>query len=55
MANDTLSSITVILYFTDAEWTRVRMILQDLQIDRSKNIVLIDGRSTNKLSASTVK
>jgi hypothetical protein len=54
-ANDTASSITVILYFTDGEWTRVKKILQDLKIDKTKNIVLIDGRSTNKSSASTVK
>jgi len=35
----------------------VKRILQDLKIDKTKtkNIVLIDGRSTNKPSASTVK
>lgn len=54
-ANDTSSSIMVILYFTDGEWTRVKKILQDLNIDNCKNVVLIDGRSTNKPSASTVK
>ncbi|GMV31880.1 MAG: hypothetical protein AMXMBFR59_40050 [Rhodanobacteraceae bacterium] len=54
-ANDTSSSITVILYFTDSEWTRVKKILRDLRIDTAKNIVLIDGSPTNKASASTVK
>lgn len=54
-ANDTSLSITVILYFTDGEWIRVRKILQDLKLDKAINIVLIDGRSTNKSSASTVK
>ncbi|WP_297900559.1 hypothetical protein [Metallibacterium sp.] len=54
MANDTKSSITVILYFTDSEWERVQKILRDLEITNAKNIVLIDGRSTNKLSASVV-
>lgn len=54
-ANDTSASITVILYFTDGEWTRVKKIMQDLKIEKSKNIVLIDGRSDNKPSASTVK
>lgn len=54
-ANDTSSSITVIIYFTDSEWTRVNKILQDLKIDKAKQIVLIDGRSSNKSSASTVK
>lgn len=54
-ANDTSSSITVILYFTDGEWTRVNKILQDLKIEKAKSIVLIDGRSTNKPSASTAK
>ena len=54
-ANDTFSSITVILYFTDGEWTRVKKIMQDLKFDKPKNIVLIDGRSDNKPSASIVK
>ncbi|AUL45909.1 hypothetical protein BTL55_02150 [Bordetella trematum] len=54
-ANDTSSSITVILYFTDSEWTRVIKIMQELGIDNIENIVLIDGRSDNKPSASTAK
>ena len=53
VANDTKSSITVILYFTDGEWERVQKILRELGIKKSKNIVLIDARSTNKPSAST--
>lgn len=52
VANDTKSSITVILYFTDSEWQRVQKILRDLEFKDAKNIVLIDGRSTNKPSAS---
>ena len=52
MANETKSSITVILYFTDSEWQRVQKILRDLEIKDAKNVVLIDGRSTNKPSAS---
>lgn len=52
-ANDTDSSITVILYFTDGEFMRVKKILKELNIDKAKNIVLIDGCSTNKPSAST--
>lgn len=52
VANDTKSSITVILYFTDGEWERIQKILRDLDIRDAKNIVLIDGRSTNKPSAS---
>jgi len=52
VANDTKSSITVILYFTDGEWERVQKILRDLEINDAKNIILIDGRSTNKPSAS---
>ncbi|MDG2517379.1 hypothetical protein [Lysobacter soli] len=54
-ANDTSSSITVILYFTDGEWSRVKKIMRDLKIDKALNIVLIDGRADNKPSASTVK
>ena len=52
VANDTKSSITVILYFSDGEWERVQKILRDLEINHAKNIILIDGRSTNKPSAS---
>jgi len=52
VANDTKSSITVILYFTDGEWERVQKIFRDLEIRDAKDIVLIDGRSTNKPSAS---
>lgn len=52
-ANDTKSSITVILYFTDGEWGRAQKILRDLGINNAKNIVLVDARSTNKPSAST--
>src|SRR3546814_7395638 len=39
VANDTKSSITVILYFTDGEWGRVQKILRDLEINNAKNIV----------------
>jgi len=49
VANDTKSSI---LYFTDGEWELVQKIMRDLEINNAKNIVLIDGRSTNKPSAS---
>ncbi|MBN8728111.1 MAG: hypothetical protein J0H15_10495 [Xanthomonadales bacterium] len=52
VANDTASSITVILYFSDGEWERAQAILRELELQGSKNIVLIDARSTNKPSAS---
>lgn len=52
IANDTNSSITVILYFSESEWHRVIGILRDLDLEGSKNIVLIDAQSTNKPSAS---
>jgi hypothetical protein len=54
VANDTKSSITVILYFTDSEWERAQKILRDLEINNAKNIILIDARCTNKPSASLV-
>lgn len=50
VANKTKQSITVIMYFTDSEFTRVQKILKDLGISSHKNIVLIDANP--KLSAS---
>lgn len=51
----TAKTIKVILYFTDTELLRVNKILEDLKIDKSSAIVLIDGRKDNKESASNVK
>ncbi len=54
-ANDTSSSITVIVYFSDAERLRAVKIIRELQLERLKNIVLIDASKDNKPSASNAK
>lgn len=52
-ANQTQSSITVILYFNDAELTSVHRILKELKLTARKNIVLIDA--SPKTSASLLQ
>ncbi|PSR55511.1 hypothetical protein AHMF7605_19360 [Adhaeribacter arboris] len=52
-ANNTNSSIKVILYFDNSEFKKVIKALKELKIDNKPNIILIDaGR---KISASNVK
>jgi hypothetical protein len=53
-ANETDKAIKVILYFTDAELDKVNSVLNELNLHRSKDIVLIDARN-DKISASNVK
>lgn len=52
-ANSTDRAIKVILYFTDEEYQKVIAILNDLHLNRCKDIVLIDA-TDNKASASNV-
>jgi len=42
----------VIIYFTEDEYKRVIAILNEVGLNRKENIVLIDGRNDNKVSAS---
>lgn len=51
-ANKTTSSFKVIIYFTEDEYKRAIGILNDLGLTGREDIVLIDGRSDNKVSAS---
>lgn len=51
-ANDTQKSIKVILFFTEEEHEKVLRYMGELKIKDHKNIVLIDARRDNKLSAS---
>lgn len=53
-ANNTKKSIKVIMYYTEEEYKRVNKILKDLKLDNKENIVIIDARIDNKLSASNV-
>jgi len=54
-ANQTKKSIKVILYFTDLEFERIKKVLNALRLKQGKELVLIDARETNKVSASNVK
>ena len=51
-ANQTNFSFKVIVYFTEGECKRVDEILSELGLSGKENIILIDGRSDNKVSAS---
>lgn len=51
-ANKTMSSFKVIIYFTKEEHERVIAILNRIGLTGKENIVLIDGRNDNKVSAS---
>lgn len=51
-ANKTMSSFKVIIYFTKDEHERVVAILNRIGLTGKENIVLIDGRNDNKVSAS---
>ncbi len=51
-ASDTRNSIKVIIYFSEKELLRVNNILEELKLTSNPNIVLIDARKDNKVSAS---
>ncbi len=51
-ANKTNLSFKVIIYFTEDEYKRVVAILKKINLSNKENIVLIDGRKDNKISAS---
>ncbi|MCC8149577.1 hypothetical protein [Akkermansia sp.] len=52
MANKSNASIKVILYFNIEELEKTKRILQDLKLEKSENIILIDAMKDNKISAS---
>ncbi len=54
-ANETASSVKVILYFDAQEQARVETILDDLRLTDAEHVVLIDARDDNKPSASTAR
>lgn len=54
-ANDNPKIIKVIMFFTYEEEKRIKNILQELDLLNKNNIILIDARNDNKLSASKVK
>ncbi len=54
-ANDTTKSLKVIVFYTEAEEVRARKILKNVKLESDPSVILIDARSDNKPSASTVK
>lgn len=52
-ANKTKKSIKVIMYYNEKEFKKVQRILNELKLESSKNIILIDA--SWKISASNVK
>jgi hypothetical protein len=53
-ANSTKKSIKVIIYFSKPQLDRVVAILKRLGLENDKNLILIDARRDNKVSASKV-
>ena len=53
-ANDTDKCISVIMVFTDKENKRLNKILKELNLEKASNIIVIDARYNNKISASNI-
>ena len=53
-ASETERAIKVILFFTDSEYEKLCRVLNELELTRNEDIVLIDARN-NKESASNVR
>lgn len=51
-ASDAKRSIKVIIYFSYEQFQKLYLILKDLKLDQSKDIILIDARQDNKPSGS---
>ncbi len=51
-SDPTHKSFKVIMYFTQAEHNKVRLILKELQLEDDETIILIDARADNKPSGS---
>jgi len=54
-ANNTNLSFKVIIYFSDQEYKRATEILNRLGLNGKENVILIDARKDNKVSASNAK
>lgn len=54
-ASDTANAIKVIMFFSEQEEAKVTKILKELDLLGHDDIVLIDARSDNKISASNVR
>lgn len=54
-AEGTDKAIEVIMFFSTEEYERTVKVLNELELSGDKNIILIDARKDNKVSASNVK
>lgn len=54
-ANNTKKSIKVIIYFSEGEYRKIKSILNDLKLSDDSNIIIINARRDDKISASNVK
>lgn len=52
-ANDTRTSVTVIICYTASHWAKVQRTLKELKLQNEESIVVIDARTDNKPSGST--
>jgi hypothetical protein len=52
-ANQTATSVKIIICYTEADQAKVEKTLKDLKLGKREDIVLVDARSDNKPSAST--
>lgn len=54
-ANNTEQGIKVIMYFSEEEYQKVKKVVRELDMTDDKNIILINARKDDKISASNVK
>ena len=50
-----LNAFKVILFFSESELNKVEKVLSELNLTNDSDIILIDARKDNKISASNVK
>ena len=51
-ANETNMAFKIVIYFSGTEHDRVNRILKEIGLENKSNIILIDARNDNKVSAS---
>ena len=54
-ASETSNAFKVILFFSESEFNKVTNVLSELNLTNDPDIILIDARKDNKISASNVK
>ena len=51
-ASDAGAHLSVVVYFSEAEYVRVKRILEELKLVGSRHVIVIDARADNKPSGS---